>query len=191
MLTPATAWQRLRSGDPEPYEQVPAAVFRCADFFVSTQTVFGPTAPPLIDISTWGLAVDAGVLASVEYAVDALDVPLIVVLGHDECPAMRAALHAWRHAELPSGSMRTTVEHALLSAVQRGIPADSVEAITAANVVDIGLGLMHRSPILTDRVSDHRCAIVCATYSAANGRLDVHASLGSAGKDAETLLESI
>ncbi len=191
MSTPAATWQRLRSGDRSPHEHAPAAVFRCADAGVSTETVFGPTVPPLVDISTWGHAVDAGVLASIEYAVQTLEVPLIVVLGHDDCPAMRAALRAWERAELPDGAMRTAVEHALLSVVRRGTAADSVEAVTAAHVVETGLGLMHRSPALTRRVDDRSCGIVCATYGSTDRRLHVHAIIGAVEDDTEALLERV
>ena len=101
----------------------------------------------------------------VEYAVEALDIPLVVVLGHDDCPAMRVALRAWEQAQLPDGAMRAAVEHALLSVVRRGAAADSVESVTSAHIVETGLGLMQRSPALARRVDRRECGIVCATLA--------------------------
>ncbi|MCP9273136.1 carbonic anhydrase [Mycolicibacterium sp. CAU 1645] len=149
--------------------------------------------PPgtLIDVSTWGHTVDSSVLASVEYAIETLDVPLIVVLGHDDCPAMHAALRAWEHAELPAGAMRTTVEHALLSVVRRGTPADTVEAVTAAHIVETGIALMQRSPAISSRIDGRTCGIVCATSGSTVGRLRVHGTFGAVADDTDALVELV
>ncbi len=191
MTSPAITWQRLRSGDPSPYDHVPAALFRCADACLSTETVFGRTTPPLIEISTWGLGFDAGVLASVEYAVDTIGVPLVIVLGHDDCPAMRATLKAWDSVELPCGAMRSTVEQALMAIVRRATPTHSVESLTAAHVVETGLGLMHRSPRLSQLVDDRKYGIVCATYCANDGQLHVHGTIGAVDDHSTSLLERV
>ena len=101
---PLIAWQRLRSGNERLFQPVQgyrgnpiddrpvAAVFRCADTGLASEMVFGQSYGSLIDVSNWGHVVDNGALASLEYAVDVLAVPLIVVLGHHNCPAMRMAM---------------------------------------------------------------------------------------------------
>lgn len=173
-----TTWQRLRAGVPQPSDRPIAAVFRCADAGISSETVFRQPAGALLDVSTWGHTVDTSVLASLEYAVEALDVPLVVVLGHDDCPAMSAALRAWQQAALPDGAMRAAVEHALLSVVRRGAAADSVESVASAHIVETGLGLTQRSPALARKVDRGECGIVCVTVDPADGTLRVHATLG-------------
>lgn len=94
----------------QPPDQPIANVFRCSDARLTNEEVFSQPSGSLVDVSTWGHTVDSGVLASIEYAVETLKVPLIVALGHDDCPAMHAALRAWENVELPSGAMRTAVE---------------------------------------------------------------------------------
>ena len=195
MSNPQIAWQQLRAGNQSSRMQTSdrpiAAVFRCSDSCVSNETVFGKSGGSLIDVSTWGHGVDTGVLASLEYAVETLDVPLVVVLGHDDCPAMWAALQAWDQAELPDGAMRTAVEHALLSVARRGTPADSVQAVTAAHIVETGVALMQRLSALTRRVDSRTCGIVCVTHSSADGELRVHATFGAVDEPADALVECV
>lgn len=186
-----TTWQRLRAGVSQPGDRPIAAVFRCADAGISSETVFRQPAGALLDVSTWGHTVDTSVLASIEYAVEALEVPLVVVLGHDDCPAMRAALRAWEQAQLPDGAMRSAVEHALLSVVRRGAAADSVESVTSAHIVETGLGLMQRSPALARRVDRRECGIVCATFSPVDREIRVHATLGAVDETNGVLVEVV
>lgn len=195
MSTPLLTWQQLRTGNQMSHLRRPnrpiAAVFRCADARLTNEDIFSQPSDSLIDISTWGHTVDAGVLASIEYAVDTLEVPLIVALGHFDCPAMRTALQAWETAELPNGAMRTAVEHALLSVVRRGAAADSVESVAAAHIVETGIALMQRSPTISRRIDSRVCGIVCATYTSADRQLHVHATFGAVTDSTDTLVELV
>ena len=107
-----------------------AAVFRCADTDVASEVVFGQSWGSLIDVSTWGHVVDTGVLGTLSTPSTPLDVPLIVVLGHHNCGAMRAAMRAWQNAELPDGASRLAVEQALSSIVRLGSAADSADEVS-------------------------------------------------------------
>lgn len=200
MSDPMITWQRLRSGNErsatmtlqDARAQQPAAVvFRCADWSVDCRAVFGRDCGRLIDISTWGHVVDTGVLATLEYAVDTLEVPLIVVLGHCDCQAIRTAMQAWNDADMPSGATRAMVEHAIGSIVRRGVRADSVEAVTAAHVVETGLGLLERSPAVARRVDAGKCGIVCAGVSPDSGRIRAYATVGALGEVGDSLLECV
>lgn len=192
---PLIAWQRLRAGTGalrrEDADRPTAVVFRCADSGVASETVFGQQVGSLIEVSTWGHAVDSGVMGSLEYAVGNLQVPLIVVLGHHDCPAMKAALAAWNTAMLPEGATRTTIEQAFGSIVRRGARADSVSDLTAAHVVETGLSLLERSPLIARKVDARQCGIVCATTTNKAGTLATLATVGSVGDPTEELLECI
>jgi carbonic anhydrase len=195
VTTPLLAWEQLRAGNQSVRTQPPdrpiAAVFRCSDARLSNEEVFRQPSGSLIDVSTWGHTVDSSVLASLEYAVDALEVPLIVVLGHDDCPAMNAALRAWENAELPTGSMRTAVEHALLSVVRRGAVADSAHSVATAHVVETGAALLQRSPSISIRIDSRDCGIVCATYGSIDRELRVHATFGAVTESTDALVEIV
>ena len=198
--SPLVAWQRLRAGAERPApvrgrpsagpvdDQPVAAVFRCADTCLANEAVFGQATGSLIDVSTWGHVVDTGVLATLEYAVESLGVPLIVVLGHQDCPAMRTAMRAWTDAAIPAGAARTVVENAIGSIVRRGAGADTVAELTSAHVADTGLGLLERSPIIARRVDAGQLAIVCATTRSSGGGIAVHATVGAVGEVAGALV---
>jgi carbonic anhydrase len=199
---PLVSWQRLRAGNERFFvpvrghrgavidEHPAAVVFRCADTGVASETVFGQSWGSLIDVSTWGHVLDTGVIATLEYAVETRGVPLIVVLGHQDCHAMRTAMRAWTDAVMPEGATRTVVEHAIGSIVRRGAAAESVEALTSAHLVETGLALLERSPAIARLVDEGRCAIVCATTNA-EGRITAHATVGSVGEVDGTLLECV
>lgn len=195
MTTPQAAWHRLRAANPnssaQPTDRPLAAVLRCSDARLPNEKVFGADCGPLIDVSIWGHTLDTGVLASIEYAVEILKVPLVVVLGHGDCPVMHAALRAWARAEMPEGAMRATVEHALLSVVRRGAAADSVESVNTAHIVHTGLALVQRSPVISRRVDDGTCAILCATYHDADRQLHVYATIGAVEDRTKPLVECV
>jgi len=145
----------------------------------------------LIDVSTWGHVIDTGVLATLDYAVNGLEVPLIVVLGHQDCHAMRTAVRAWNEAVMPEGPTRAVVEHAIGSIVRRGVDAGSTEAVTSAHVVETGLALLERAPAIARRVDAGKCAIVCATTNSTDGSVAVHGTIGAVGEVDGSLLECV
>ena len=202
-LDPLTAWQRLCDGNdrfampaddrrPGVLEEQPTAViYRCSDAGLGGETVFGQRRGSLIDVSTWGHVIDSGVLATLEYAVGRREVPLIVVLGHQDCHAMRAAMRAWHEADMPADATRATVEQAITSMVRRGTQADSLESVSSAHLVETGLALLQRSPVIARRVDSGECGIVCATAEPGTGRLRVYATVGSVGEVSDSLLERL
>lgn len=200
---PLIAWQRLRAGNERLHvpvrghrgglvdEPPVAAVFRCADAGVASEVVLGQSWGSLVEVATWGHTVDAGVISTLEYAVEVLEVPLIVVLGHDDCHAMRTAMRAWNNADMPEGAARTMVEQAMGSIVRRGVRADSPEAVGTAHIVETGLGLLERSPVIARRVDAGRCGIVCASATGGDGRLRAYATVGAVGEVSDSLLECV
>jgi len=109
--TPAKAWQEMVEGNQrfvagEPrhprqdverrsrlVQQFPhAALFGCSDSRLAAEIIFDKGLGDLFVIRNAGQIISDSVLGSIEYAVEILHVPLIVVLGHDECGAVAAAI---------------------------------------------------------------------------------------------------
>src|ERR1700710_2543505 len=104
---PMTAWKALKEGNDRfvtgkpahpsqsiadrarlTHGQKPTAVvFGCADSRVAAEIIFDQGLGDMFVVRTAGHVADLAVLGSIEYAVTVLDVPLIVVLGHDSCGA--------------------------------------------------------------------------------------------------------
>jgi len=199
---PLSAWNLLREGnerltlpgvahqDRHCAGKPVAAVFRCADAAQTSEAIFDQSLGSVLNVSTLGHVIDAGVLATMEYAAGTLEVPLIVVLGHQECPAMQMTLQAWNEAIMPEGALRAVAEQAMSSIVRRGCTGESVDSVTIARIVDAGLSLLEHSPVISRRVDAGSCGIVCVTMDM-DGRLRTHATIGALGEIRETLLECV
>src|SRR3954463_14625729 len=87
-----------------------AVVFGCADSRVAAEIIFDQGLGDMFVVRTAGHVIDSAVLGSIEYAVTVLDVPLIVVLGHDSCGAVKATLAALDDGVVPGGYVRDVVE---------------------------------------------------------------------------------
>ena len=68
-----------------------AAVLSCSDARVSPDIIFDAVIGDLFTVRTAGQVIDDAVIASLEYAVDVLGVRLLVVLGHQNCGAIKQA----------------------------------------------------------------------------------------------------
>src|SRR5919199_6278979 len=87
-----------------------AVIFGCSDSRVAAEIVFDRGLGDLFVVRTAGHLVGEEVLASIEYAVEVLETPLIVILGHDSCGAVGAALQAHESGVTPPGHLRSIVE---------------------------------------------------------------------------------
>ena len=76
-----------------------AVILGCADSRVPPEIIFDQGLGDLFVIRVAGNIVDNDVVASIEYAVDHLGTPLVVVLGHTHCGAVSAAYDMHNHPE--------------------------------------------------------------------------------------------
>ncbi len=83
--------RRAHTGD----RQCPFAVIvGCSDSRVSPEVVFDQGISDLFDCRVAGTVIDTPVTGSIEYAIEHFHTPLVVVLGHENCGAVKAALAA-------------------------------------------------------------------------------------------------
>jgi carbonic anhydrase len=150
-----------------------AVVIACADSRVSPELLFDSGIGELFVIRVAGNVVDgAGVTmkGSIEYAVAELNVPLIVVLGHTNCGAVKAAIqHIDENDSLP-GSINGLVEliKPVVSKV-RGQQGKIVENVTQANVAAGVEKLKSLEPILAPRVKAEKVKVVGGIYDLHTG----------------------
>lgn len=134
-LTPAQAWKRLQDGNGRfvadamqhpsqgaahraalATEQHPYAVlFGCSDSRVAAEIIFDQGLGDLFVVRTAGHVLDTTVIGSIEYGVDVLGAPLVVVLGHDRCGAVGAATEALMTGHMPTGFVRAVVDRVIPS----------------------------------------------------------------------------
>ncbi|MDI9953705.1 carbonic anhydrase, partial [Rhodococcus sp. IEGM 1305] len=134
-------------------------------------------------VRTAGHVIDDAVLGSIEYAVGVLNVPLIVVLGHDSCGAVKATLDALDDGNVPPGFIRSIVERvapSILMGRREGL--STVDELEGRHVVETGALLMQRSRIIAEKVESGACAIAGVTYKLSDGRTHLQGAVGDIGE---------
>ncbi|MFP5347676.1 MAG: carbonic anhydrase, partial [Actinomycetes bacterium] len=141
---------------------------------VAAEIIFDQGLGDLFVVRTAGHVVGPGVLGTLEFGSALLDIPLIVVLGHDSCGAVAATLDAMVTGEMPGGFLRDLVERVTpsLLAVQRTGEA-TPEKVLVEHVKQTGQLLVERSQIVREAVSEGRCAVVGLVYALTDGRVSV------------------
>lgn len=161
-----------------------AVVFDCSDSIAAAGKVFDQGVGAVFTVSTFGHVIGPGVLGSIEYAVAELGVPLVVVLGHQECGAVRAAADSGGDRRFPDGYARALidqVEHSL--GVPRDIGMVDGESLQARHLAAAGTTLMARSAILAARVREGQCVIAWAICGQ-DGRVCLKGAIGDVGEAA-------
>jgi len=164
-------------------QQPTAVVFGCADSRVAAEIIFDQGLGDMFVVRTAGHVIDSAVLGSVEYAVTVLNVPLIVVLGHDSCGAVKATLSALDDGQVPVGFVRDVVERVTPSILLgRRDGLTRVDEFEVRHVNETAAQLMARSAAISERVAAGALAIVGLTYHLADGRVVLRDHLGDIGE---------
>jgi carbonic anhydrase len=150
-----------------------ALVLGCADSRVSPELLFNAGLGDLFVVRVIGNLVDPrcfSVIGSIEYAVHELKIPLVMVLGHEQCGAVKAAIRVLQEKiELPDAidavadSIRPVVEGVSEQA------GDLVANAVAANVRH-GVTLLKTStPLLAEPLAAGHLKVVGAAYDLKTG----------------------
>ena len=150
-------------------EQHPIAViFGCADSRVTPEFVFDQGLGQLFVVRTAGQVLDDAALGSIEYGVDHLHCTLVMVLGHESCGAVTAAVEGGE----ASGSIEMIVESIQpaveMTAGQKGDPVNNAVKAQAQLVAE---KLRTTEPILAPAVESGAIQIVAARYDLETGRV--------------------
>jgi carbonic anhydrase len=166
-------------GRPEDFQalahgQFPGAVIvSCSDSRVAPEILFDVGVGDIFVVRVAGNVIDgAGVTVkgSIEYAVAELNVPLILVLGHSGCGAIKAAIKHIKDKDSLPGAIDGLVE-LLKPAVARskGMPGDSLENAIRQNVEAGVERLKGLEPIVAPRVRDGKVKVIGGVYDLRTG----------------------
>jgi carbonic anhydrase len=160
-----------------------AILFGCGDSRVAAELIFDQGLGDMFVVRTAGHVIDSAVLGSIEYAVSVLGVPLIVVLGHDSCGAVKAAIDALDEGQMPGGYVRDIVERVTPSILMgRAKGLNRVDEFEAYHVKETVTQLQTRSSAIAMGLAAGTQAIVGATYHLADGRVEMRSHLGDIGE---------
>jgi carbonic anhydrase len=150
-----------------------AALFGCSDSRLSAEIIFDVGLGDLFVVRNAGQVIAETILGSLEYAVEVLEVPLILVLGHDECGAIRATMDA------AAGNLEAqgTFIHNLVSRIAETVSQaqahglHEIDQITALHVKDTINELIARSELIQSRIESGKLAVVGANYALSLGEV--------------------
>ena len=160
-----------------------AAILGCSDSRVAAELIFDQGLGDIFVVRTAGQAIDTAVLGSIEYAVTVLNVPLIVILGHDSCGAVKAAIGAIDDGAIPAGFVRDVVERVAPSILLgRRDGLTRVDQFEERHVRETVAQLLARSTAIAERVSAGTLAIAGITYRLAKGKAVLVDHVGDIGE---------
>ena len=137
------------------------------------ELLFGRGLGELFIVRNAGNTVDTAAIGTIEYGVAALGVPLIVVMGHEKCGAVDAAVKVVTENATFPGSIGRMVEPiipAVLSAQREG--GDLLQAAVRANVRRTVARLRTDEPLLLTPLRDRKLRVVGAAYDLDDGSVD-------------------
>lgn len=199
--TPAEAWEAMLEGNQRfvtdkpshvrqdfglrtelAKEQKPfAALFGCSDSRLSAEIIFDVGLGDLFVVRNAGQVIAETILGSLEYAVEVLGVPLILVLGHDECGAIRATMNSTEGQVMPQGEfIHNLVERitpTVLAAKANGL--NEIDQITDLHIRDTINELIARSTLIAERIESGKLAVVGANYKLTLGEIQEIVTIGN------------
>lgn len=190
-LTPAKALKKLKDGNQVyaagkaggqtiddahlrkelAHKQEPfAAIVSCSDSRVPSERLFDLGVGDLFIIRNAGnTVVDTGSLGSVQYAVAVLGVPLVVVMGHERCGAVKAATDVVTQNVSFPGAIGRMIEPILPSVLRvRGEKGDIVDNAVRENVRRM-VAYLRTDPILAEPLKSRTVIIVGARFDLDDG----------------------
>lgn len=160
-----------------------AVIFGCADSRVAAELIFDQGLGDVFVVRTAGQAIDSAVLGSIEYAVAVLEVPLIVVLGHNSCGAVKATISAIDEGAIPGGFVRDVVERVVPSILAgRRDGLTRVDEFEDRHVSETLAQLVSRSSAIAERVEGGSLALAGVTYQLAEGKANLVDHIGDIGE---------
>lgn len=157
-----------------------AALFGCADSRLSAEIIFDVGLGDFFVVRNAGQVIGETILGSLEYAVEVLGVPIILVLGHDECGAIRATIND------VEGNMKASGEyiHKLVAQIRPTVLAANaqgkheIDDVTELHVQDTINEMLTNSSLIAEAVKSGKLAVVGANYKLTLGEIHPIVTIG-------------
>lgn len=197
--TPRDAWQLMRDGNDRFVNGTPAhpnqdvshrdsvadgqtpyaALFGCSDSRLGAEIIFDVGLGELFVVRNAGQTISQSVVGSLEYAVSALNVHLILVLAHDSCGAVQAAVASRRDdaVALPvniralTDTIQPAIDRVLLRHATNDVDDINIDDVGEEHLRDTIAELLGTSELIAEAVATGDVAIVGATYNLREGHV--------------------
>ncbi|WP_165942512.1 carbonic anhydrase [Micromonospora sp. KC721] len=151
-----------------------AQVLTCADSRVAPEFVFDQGLGDLFVERNAGNIADAVVVGSMQYAVHELKVPLILVLGHQKCGAVTAAVEAVEKNSKPTGTDLDSIITAIRPAVEKvkHSGGDLVDQAVRQHVADM-VARLRAKPVLQPAIKAGALQVIGGRYALDSGKVEI------------------
>jgi carbonic anhydrase len=162
-----------RANRQEPF----AAIISCADSRVSPTLIFDVERGNIFSSKVAGNSIDSGTLGSTEFAIKVLGVKLVMVLGHSDCGAVKAAIGTVTEGKTypPSkyGAIGKFVD--LVVPTVKSLPPDqrTLRRCIPANAIAQAQAIEAKGPIVAPAVANGSIKVVAGVYNLANGAVSI------------------
>lgn len=137
-----------------------AVVVACSDSRVAPELIFNAGLGEIFDVRLAGNIVDDDAMGSIEYAVDHLNTPLIVVVGHESCGAVTAAYDEVIKGQQVTGHMQSIVDE-----IKPAISAnESINDAVNKNITNM-VNRIKLDPIIKEKIIDGKVDVIGAYYN--------------------------
>jgi carbonic anhydrase len=157
-----------------------AIVLSCSDSRVPPELIFDQGLGDLFTIRVAGNVLGSAQVASIEYAVEHLGAKMILVMGHESCGAVKAAIEAPAHKKLGEGSSPDM--DWLVGAIRPVLKARGLASVSPedpklrkpvmANIDSVTENLVVRSKVISDAIAKGNLKVARGIYSLETGRVD-------------------
>lgn len=192
--SPESAWRRLKEGNARfingetlhPHQdaerrkelaqkQKPfAVIFGCSDSRLAAEIIFDLGLGDAFVIRTAGQVMDNAVIGTLEYGIDELEAPLIMVLGHDSCGAVGATRDSVESGNYPRGFQRDLVERitpSVLESQRQG--GTTVNEMVIEHTKQTAARILEQSRTIAAAVSSAKTAVVGVFYHLEDGKAEL------------------
>lgn len=157
-------------GGQNPY----ATILACADSRVSPEHCFDESLGDLFVVRTAGNYLTSHIVASIEYAVAVLKTPLIMVVGHESCGAVKAAIEAVdTHKDFPGHIQLMASAIAPAVRAVHDTSSSRLLNVTKANVIQNVERLRVKTPVIDAYHDEKKIRIVGGIYHLKTGVVEI------------------
>ena len=153
-----------------------AAILSCADSRVPPEVVFDQGLGDLFVVRSAGQVIDHAVLGSLQYGVEHLKTPLLVVLGHSGCGAVKATVEAIEKKSKPTGTdidaLVAAIRPAVIEAEETGADESNLVSVSIDINVERIVEHLKTVAILSEASTLRKVKIIGAVYSLETGQVN-------------------
>jgi carbonic anhydrase len=157
-----------------------AALFGCADSRLSAEIIFDVGLGDLFVVRNAGQVLAETIIGSLEYSVEVLGVPLILVLGHDSCGAIQATINSTEGTLVSKGEFIHNLVARIQPTVEEANRAGKfdIDDITELHIQDTINELLTRSTLIANAVKAGKLGVVGANYRLSLGEIQPIVTIG-------------